>query len=62
MGTVYTCSRPFCLEDSVMEIPELRFRWRGKYTFLKTGRLRNLCDRHGRAVLKDNDTIESRRS
>ena len=61
MSAIYTCSRPFCIGDSVMEIPELRFRWRGKYTFLTTGFMRELCERHGRAVLKDNAQIEARR-
>ena len=61
ISTVYTCNRPFCIEDSVMEIPELRFRWRGKYTFLKTGRMRDLCEDHGSEVLKDNAKIEGKR-
>ena len=59
---IVTCNRPFCTEDSVMEVRELRFRWRGKYTFLKTGVVRELCERHGRAVLRDNAKIEARRS
>jgi hypothetical protein len=57
-----TCNRPFCIEDSVMEIPELRLWWKtGKYTLLKTGRMRALCAYHGSEVLKDNAKVKGER-
>ena len=54
---IYTCNRPFCKDDGINRVKELRFRWRGKVTFLKDGKMRDLCERHAEEVIKDNTFI-----
>jgi hypothetical protein len=56
---VYTCDRPFCLDDGIVQMKELRFRWHGKVTFLKNGRMKDLCLRHAEEVTKDNIFISN---
>jgi len=56
---VYTCERPFCLDDGIVQMKELRFRWRGKVIFLKNGMMKDLCLRHAEEVAKDNILITS---
>ena len=54
---LYTCDRPFCLDDGIVKMKELRFQWRGKVTILKNGRMKDLCLRHAEEVAKDNIVI-----
>tara|TARA_Y100000310_G_scaffold324400_1_gene386199 strand:+ start:776 stop:1000 length:225 start_codon:yes stop_codon:yes gene_type:complete len=51
---LYTCDRPFCLDDGIVQIKELRFTTAKRVTFLKNGRMRDLCLRHAEEVTKDN--------
>ena len=51
---IYTCDRPLCIDDAVMQVRELKFRWRGRYTWLRNGKERDLCERHGQGVIADN--------
>ena len=51
---IYTCDRPMCIDDAVVQVRELRLRWRGRSAWLRNGRERELCERHALAVTRDN--------